>query len=131
MEATWRDIKAYVQLMNDRNTRINPKEVRFQLLEDDPGGDRVRARQGHSAATLNAVRLASAGGREELGVPYLANEREQHQYLLHGINRAKAQEIYQNGLLAGGPEGYREHVHLVQHQNHWTRESGQRRGCRS
>ena len=78
LQATPPDVKAYVELMNRETTDIDPRDKRF-VLKDDPGGARVKAVQGHSQTTLNAVRLTSGVDQEKLGTPYRSEESPEQQ----------------------------------------------------
>ena len=103
------DITNYVRRM-EAETSLDVKEKRFRLVYTD-GGVRVKSHQGHSKLTEAVV--TSISGTAVVGRPYSPDESYFSPTLLHGISAGDAQWIYRDGLLVGGRQGYRAHVHLV------------------
>ena len=89
---------------------------------DVEGGGRAKAIQGHSPQTVAAATEA-AGLEPDVGRAYRVEDDYFSQDLLHGTNTGDAAYIYRDGLLVGGLDEHRAHVHLVHAIGEWTDES--------
>jgi len=93
-KATVEDVKVVVRDSDKR---------RFELAEVD-GHTRIRAVQGHSIAVVND---------NELLVQLKATDQDLPQVCVHGTYRRHLAGILKEGLLAGGPQRCRRHVHFA------------------
>ena len=82
----------------------------------------MRAYQGHSKAVNDCGKRAS-GAEPTIGRPYYPGCRYFERYLLHGTDRANAPLIYRDGILVGGEDGRRAHIHMVRRMKEWIDES--------
>ena len=109
LAATAEDVTNYVRRM-EAERYLDPKDFRFRLVQTG-GGVRVKAHQGHSGRTEAIVK--SISGTAVVGRSYSPRKAYFEPTLFHGISTGDAPYIYRDGLLVGGRQGYRAHVHLV------------------